>query len=193
MANWIEIERKLSEILDDSYYSQKHGITSPRTFAHTCVQQAQGGALAAFSGEVSVEELKHPAAPNRPTQLVRGVDSTRANSAFGGWWIDSALFDRFRRAASTMPLALREQKIKDFMRARSAVSNDWSNMAAIAELQLPADSRTPALIGKAHHQRLVTDPKHPDYMPNVFLIGGDLQFYVCIRETSWIKPLSLGV
>ncbi len=122
-------------------------------------------------------------------KLIRGCDSTREDSLFGGWWIDSALFDRFRSATSGLPAGQREAKIKAFMRARSAVSEDWSNMAAIAELRLPSDSRTPALVGKAHYQRLITDPKHPDYVPNVFLMGGDLQFYICIRERGWIKPM----
>lgn len=132
----------------------------------------------------------HAARPGSPTRLVRGFDSSRSDSPFGEWWIAYSLFDRFRQATSTMPPKLREQKIKAFMRARSAVSQDWSNMAGIAELDLPVGSRTPALVGKAHYQRLITDPKNPVYVPNVFLMGGDLQFYVCLRNHSWIRPLS---
>jgi hypothetical protein len=188
MANWIEVENKLSDILNHDYYRQKFGITVPRHYAHECVRRAQGSALPAYSGEITVIELKH-AAPGFPTRLVRGFDSSRSDSPFGAWWIDYELFDRFRQATSTMPPKLREQKIKAFMRARSAVSHDWSNMAGIAELDLPVDSRTPALVGKAHYQRLITDPKNPDYVPNVFLIGGDLQFYVCVRDPGWIRPL----
>jgi len=187
LANWTDIENQLANLLDDSYYRPKLKGESPRAFAHKCIQQAQGSALPAYSGEIKVMELKHPAAPEHPTHFVRGFDTTRSYSPFGGWWIDYALFDRFRRATATLPPAARDQKIKAFMRARSAVSKDWSNMAGIAELELPADARTPALVGKAHYQRLVTDTKHPDYVPNVFLMGGDLQFFVCIREESWIK------
>jgi hypothetical protein len=189
MANWTEVENKLALILSDSYYRQKHAITSPTGSAQAFVRRAQGDALPAFSGEITVVELKHPGSHDRPSKLIRGCDSTREDSLFGGWWIDSALFDRFRSATSGLPAGQREAKIKAFMRARSAVSEDWSNIAAIAELRLPLDSRTPALVGKAHYQRLVTDPKHPDYVPNVFLMGGDLQFYICIRERGWIKPM----
>ena len=190
MANWTLIEKQLSDILNDDYYRQKHGIGSPCQYARECVQRAQGSALPAYSGEIGVVELKHPVRPGLPTRLMRGFDSTRSHSPYAAWWIDSELFDRFRRATSTMPPALREQKIKAFMRARSAVSHDWSNMAGISELQLPPGSRTPALVGNAHYQAFVNDPKHPDYVPNVFLIGGDLQFYVCVRDRSWIRHLS---
>ena len=190
MANWIEIENKLSDILNHDYYRQKFGINLPRHYARQCVQRAQGSALPAYSGEISVIELKHAARPGCPTRLVRGLDSRRSNSPFGEWWIDYALFERYRQATSAMPPTLREQKIRAFMRARSAVSEDWSNMAGIAELDLPVGSRTPALVGKAHYQRLVTDPKNPDYVPNVFLMGGDLQFYVCVRNHCWIRPAS---
>jgi hypothetical protein len=186
MANWMEIEDKLADILSEKYYREAHDIRSTRQCARECVQRAQGSALPAYSGEIAVVELKHPARPGLPTRLVRGFDTTRSHSPFGEWWIDYELFDRFRRATSAMPPATREQKIKAFMRARSAVSHDWSNMAGISELKLPAGSRTPALVGKAHYQAFVTNPKDPDYLPNVFLMGGDLQFYVCIRERSWI-------
>ena len=82
-----------------------------------------------------------------------------------------------------MPPGLREQRLKEFMRARSAVSLNWSNMAGISELKLPQSSRTPALRGKAHYQKFI------DYLPNVFFIGGDLQFYVCVRDRDWIRDL----
>jgi hypothetical protein len=190
MANWREIEDKLADILSDNYYRETHNITSARQFARECVQRAQGNALPAYSGEITVVELKHPARLGFPTRLVRGFDTTRSHSPFGEWWIDYELFDRFRRATASMPSAVREQKIKAFMRARSAVSHDWSNMAGISELKLPAGSRTPALVGKAHYQAFITDPKHPAYVPNVFFMGGDLQFYVCVRERSWIQDFS---
>ncbi len=192
MANWIEVEKKLTIILNDAYYRQNNfGITSPADHARRCVQHAQGSALPSYSGEITVEELQHPSSPGRPTRLVRGFDSAHEESRFGAWWIDSDLFDRFLRATTGMPAADREKKIKAFMRARSAVSHDWSNMAGLAELKLPVGFRTPALIGKAHYQRFITDPKHPDYVPNVFLMGGDLQFYVCVRDHAWIRPLTL--
>ena len=190
MANWIEIETKLSDILNNDYYRQYH---LPPDHAHKCVQRAQGRmpALATFLGVIKVEELKHPARPGLPTRLVRGYDTTRGDlSKYGEWWIDYRLFDRFRRAASTMPPVLRTEKIKAFMRARTAVSHDFSNMAGICELNLPAYARTPALVGKAHYQKLITDPKHGDYMPNVFLMGGDVQLYVCVPDPNWIRDLS---
>jgi len=102
------------------------------------------------------------------------------------------LFERFRRATAMMPPMEREQKIKAFMRARSAVSHDWSNMQGIAELKLPVGDRTPVLVGKAHHQRLGTDAKHPEYVPNVFLMGGDLQFYICVHKPDWIRERSVA-
>jgi hypothetical protein len=188
MANWTEIENKLAYILNDDYYRQKH--ISPPQYARKCVQWAQGSALPPFSGEITVVELKHPARSGLPTRLVRGFDSTRGLS--GSWWIDYELFDRFRRTTSTLPTAIREQKVKAFMRARSAVSQDWNNMAGISELELPTGARTPALVGKAHYQAFISDPKHKDYVPNVFFIGGDLQFYVCVPAPNWIRPLCAG-
>jgi hypothetical protein len=188
MANWPLIEKQLSDILNDDCYRKKLGNSSPHQYARKCVQRAQGRALPTYSGEIRVVELKHPPRPGLPTRLMRSFDSSR--SPYGEWWIDSELFDRFRRATSTMQPALREQKIKAFMRARSAVSHDWNNMAGLSELQLPPGSRTPALVGKAHYQAFVTDPKDPDYLPNVFFIAGDLQFYVCVPDPSWIRLLS---
>jgi len=190
MANWTEIENKLSEILDDDYYRSKYAINLPRQKEKDCVQRAQGSALPAYSGEIAVVELKHPGRPGFPTRLMRGFDTTRSDSRYGGWWIDYELFDRFRRATSNLPAAIRVEKIQAFMRARSAVSHDWSNMAGIAELNLPVGARTPALIGKAHHQALVTNQKDPGYVPNVFLMGGDLQFYLCVHDKGWIRDVS---
>lgn len=193
MANWMEIENKLADVLSHDYYRQKHGVTNPREYSRKCVQRAQGSALPAYAGDITVVELKHPVRPGLPARLMRGFDSTRSDSPFGEWWIDSELFERFRRATSTLATALREQKIKDFMRARSAVSHDWSNMAGVCELKLPPDARTPALIGKAHHQAIITNEKDPAYVPNVFLMGGDMQFYVCVRDKSWIRDVSTAV
>jgi len=192
MPNWTQVEKELADVLTDTCYAQRLGGKSPAQHAHECVQRAQGSALAAYSGEITVAELKHPARPGFPTRLVRGYDTTRTYSPYGEWWIDYDLFERFRRATTKMPAGLRAQKVKDFMRARSAVSHDWSNMAGIAELELPPDARTPALIGKAHYQKYITDTKHPEHVPNVFLMGGDTQFYVCFRERSWIRDLPLA-
>jgi hypothetical protein len=190
IVNWVDIEDQLFNLLNTDYYRKNSGINSPRDYARKCVIRAQGTALPAYSTEVTVLELQHPARSDRPVRLVRGFDSTHSGSELGAWWIDYNLFERFRRATSRLPPALREEKIKAFMRARSAVSHDWSNMAGIAQLELPLGSRSPALAGKAHYQRLVTDPKHPEYVPSVFLMGGDLQFYVCIRDPGWIRPLA---
>ena len=190
MASWTDVENKLAVILDDDYYRTKHKVIAPRQKARECVQRAQGSAMPAYSGDISVVELQHPARPGLPTRLMRGFDTTRSESRFGGWWIDYDLFDRFRRASSTLPPADRLQKIQAFMRARSAVSHDWSNMGGIAELNLPMNERVPALVGKAHYQAYVTNPKDPAYVPNVFLMGGDRQFYVCLHDRSWIRDFS---
>lgn len=198
MPNWLDIENKLCDILSDDYYRKTHRILSPRSYARERVAAARGQepALATYTGEVTVVELKHPARPGCPTRLIRGFDTRRCNSLAGSWWIDGELFDRFQRASCTMPTALRDQAIKDFMRARSAVSFDFNNMGGIAELNLPSGSRTPAIAGKAHYQRLITDAKHQEYekyyVPNVFFIGGDLQFYVCIPDPNWIRVRPLG-
>ncbi len=67
MANWTEVENKLALILSDSYYRQKHAITSPDSSAQGFVRRAQGDALPAFSGEITVVELKHPGSHDRPS------------------------------------------------------------------------------------------------------------------------------
>jgi hypothetical protein len=60
MANWKEIEDKLSDLLSDGYY-RGYLATSPREHAKTCVQKARGNKLSTFSGDINVVELKHPA------------------------------------------------------------------------------------------------------------------------------------
>jgi len=191
MANWIEVEKKLFDILNADYYRQGFGISSPRDYARKCVQEAQGSALPSYSGEIDVVELTHSAQPRLPRRLVRGFDTTRQYSPFGGWWIDYELFKRFVRATRTLPHSVREQKIKAFMRARSAISLDWNNMCGIAEMNLPVSARTPAILGKVHYQRFITDPTAPNYLSNVFFIGGDLQYYVCVRDNTWIRGISV--
>ena len=186
MANWTEIENKLSALLSDHYY-QGYLATSPREHARICVQRARGDKLSTFSGEISVVELKHPARAGLPTRLVRGFDNTHRDSMYGAWWIDYELFEHFRRTTSTLPRTAREHKIRAFMRARSAVSYDFNNMAGICELTLPVGSRTPAIIGNAHYQPLVADENSKYYVSNVLWIGGDRQFYVCIRDSNWIR------
>lgn len=191
MPNWFDRENRLAEILNNDYYRHKHHITSPRSAAHKYVQEARGHApaLETFSGEITVLELKHPPYPGSPTRFVRAFDTTRTNSAAGGWWVDFELFDRFRRASAAMSPADRAQAIKKFMRVRSAVSYDFNEMDGLAELNLPSGERTPALVGKAHYQRLIANPKHEKHgeVHNVFFMGGDLQYYVCIRHPSWIR------
>jgi hypothetical protein len=190
MANWTEIERAVSALLSDDYY-RRYLTTSPRKRAMECVQEARGSKLSAFSGDIKVVELKHPARPGLPIRLVRGFDSTRTDtSMYGAWWIDYELFERFRRATSSMARSTREQKIRVFMRARSAVSYDFNNMAGISELNLPVGSRTPAIVGNTHYQPLVADTGSKEYVPNVLWIGGDRQFYVCIRDPNWIRNIS---
>ena len=189
MANWTEIENKLFALLSDPYY-RSHLTTSPRDHARTCVQNAQGNKLSTFSGEIEVVELKHPARPGLPTRLVRGFDSTRGDSKYGAWWIDYELFERFRRAISTLPRSTLERKIRAFMRARSAVPYDFNNMAGISELNLPVGARTPAIVGNAHYQPFVADTDSKDYVANVLWIGGDKQFYVCIRDPNWVRQRS---
>src|SRR5437588_6683689 len=151
MANWTEIENKLSALLSDRYY-RGYLATSSSEHAKICVQKAQGNKLSTFSGEINVVELKHPARAGLPTRLIRGFDSTREESMYGAWWIDYQLFERFRRATSTLPRSSRQQKICALMRARSAVPYDFNNMAGISELNLPVGSRTPAIVGNAHYQ-----------------------------------------
>ena len=194
MANWTEIENKLSSLLSDHYY-RGYLAASPREHARICVHKARGDKLSTFSGEINVVELKHPARAGLPTRLVRGFDNTHRESMYGAWWIDFELFERFRRASSTLPRMAREHKVQAFMRARSAVSYDFSNMAEISELNLPVGSRTPAIVGNAHYHPLVADEKSKYYVPNVLWIGGDRQFYVCIRDPNWIRqrPVSAGV
>ena len=192
MANWTEIENKLFALLSDRYYQVYLG-TSPREHASFCVQKARGSTLSTFSGEISVVELKHPARAGLPTRLVRGFDSTHNESMYGAWWIDYQLFERFRRATSTLARSSREQKIRALMRARSAVPYDFNNMAGIAELNLPVGSRTPAIVGNAHYQPFVADADCKEYVPNVLWIGGDRQFYVCAPNYgNWIKHLSVS-
>jgi hypothetical protein len=199
MPNWFDIEKQLSKILKADYYRRKYGIPPEsadeyaHTYAHKYVEEARGKdpALATYTGEITVLELKHPARSDSPTRFVRAFDTSLGNSN-RGWWIDYALFDRFRRASSMMSLAERDQAIKEFMRARSAVPHDFNKMTGLVELNLPVGERTPALTGKAHHQRIIANPKSEEYkqyyVPNVFFIGGDLQYYICIRDPGWIRP-----
>jgi hypothetical protein len=189
MANWTEIENQLSALLSDRYY-RGYLATSPNEHAKICVQKARGNKLSTFSGEINVVELKHPARAGLPTRLVRGFDSTQNQSMYGAWWIDYELFERFRRATSTLAPSSREQKIRAFMRARSAVAYDFNSMAGISELNLPVGSRTPAIVGNAHYQPFVADADSKEYVPNVLWIGGDRQFYVCIRNPNWIRQHS---
>lgn len=186
MSNWIDAERQLRSLVADPYYAPMLKGKTPEQFAREEITKAKGSALEAFQGDITVTELCHPPKPDRPTVFLRGTDTTRDFSHMGAWWIDARLFERFWQATRGLSGPERDQKIRDFMRARSAVSHGWSNIGEVAKLTIPAGARTPALVGIAHHQ-LYADPKDPRHLPNVFWIGGDLQFYVCVREPAWIK------
>jgi hypothetical protein len=190
MTNWKQIEDELSSLLMNDYYRQQLHIADPRKLAHDCVFKAQGSLPPTYSGDVTVNELQHPSRPGHPTRLVRGFDTSRSSSEYGPWWIDYELFERFGRATSSMSPSIRGEKIRAFMRARSAVTYGWNAMDGLAEFNLPLGSRMPAIVGKTHYQPIntVSDPKDPAYAPNVFFMGGDLQFFVCVRPPEWIRP-----
>ena len=72
-------------------------------------------------------------------------------------------------------------------RARLAVAKQWNGMSAI--LQAVLLQSVWALVGVASHQRAHNDPRRPEHMDNVLLIGGDFQLFIPSLTPAHIRKV----
>ncbi len=70
---------------------------------------------------------------------------------------------------------------QEFARSRNAVTEQWNAMSSILKVQLKV--AVWGFVGLTSSQRAYLDPKNPDKLANVMLIGGDYQ--LCIPN---LKP-----
>ncbi|MBS1643795.1 MAG: hypothetical protein JST36_02045 [Bacteroidetes bacterium] len=115
-----------------------------------------------------------------------------ANSVLGPWWFSEAVYNswliRYRRMRSEQNISF-----SDFARAQLALPDSWNSKEGLYRMTIGAGKQVEALVGFGRHQPLsgsrdqVLPNGKINETPNVFLIGGEKQYYFKVDDIKCFK------
>lgn len=135
------------------------------------------------------------AGPKRFYRFAGYNESGRENAIFGPWWFSQTVFDswvgRCRQNGGSLA---------GMARALLALPDSWNTKENLFEMIIPNGARVEALVGQGRHQpssgkreAMILDSNGKMEKNNVFLIGGDEQYYFRVDDINSFSVSRLSI